>query len=142
MANVEAPMAESKKTASAYTNVSSLPIVFSVPVYLDMPQQNAPMPGEEYNPNNWLKELHIYDIDGNELLVTPTFQPKVDQLYYLVADSDDMLLQVEAEPVSKKATVLGTGFIGLEYGSNTITIMVIAENGDVREYTIIVAKEE
>ena len=39
----------------------SLPIVFSVPVYLDMPQQNAPMPGEEYNPNNWLKELHIYD---------------------------------------------------------------------------------
>lgn len=140
MANVEAPMSESKKTASAYTNLSELPIVFSIPVYYNMPQEKCPQPGVEYNPNNWLKSLEIFDVDGNELQLTPSFNQKEDQTYYLVVDEDDVILQIEAEAVSKSATVYGSGFVGLDYGSNVITVSVIAENGDLREYVIIVAR--
>ena len=142
MANVEAPYAESKKTASAYENMEILPIVFSIPVYNNMPDQPVAAPTKQYNPNNWLKTLEIYDDAGNNLQLTPTFNLKTDQVYYLVVDSSDALLQVEAKAVSSTATVLGTGFHGLEYGTNEITITVQAENGDIREYLIIVVRQE
>lgn len=141
MANVEAPMSESRKTASAYVNKEELPLVFSIPVYLNMPEENEPVPGEKLNPNNWLKSLKVYSLAGNELTLTPTFNAKVDQVYYLVVDNNTALLQIEAAAVSSKATIFGNGFVVVEPGSNTYTISVIAENGDIKEYTLIVAKE-
>ena len=67
---------------------------------------------------------------------------KTDQVYYLVVDSDDDVLQIEATAVSSKTTVLNTGFHGIAYGSNTITITTVAENGDIREYSIFVVRQE
>ncbi|MBO5352300.1 MAG: SH3 domain-containing protein [Lachnospiraceae bacterium] len=142
MANVEAPYAESKKTASAYSDMANLPIVFSIPVYYNMPEEAVPVPELAYNPNNWLKTLELYNEDGESLQLTPTFNLKTDQVYYLVVDSDDSVVQVEAKAVSSKAVVVGTGFYGLEFGSNTITVTVFAENGDAREYFIIVVRQE
>lgn len=142
MANVEAPYAESKKTASAYKDMETLPIVFSIPVYLNMPEEAVAAPEKEYNPNNWLKTLVVSDAEGNDLQLTPTFNLKTDQVYYLVVDSDDELLQIEATAVSSKTTILNTGFHGLAYGSNTITVTTVAENGDMREYIIIVVRQE
>ena len=142
MANVEAPYAEAKKTASAYQGMEYLPIVFSIPVYENMPASPASAPTATKNPNNWLKTLEVYDEDGNNLQLTPTFNLKTDQVYYLVVDSDDTLIQVEATAVSKLTTVNGTGFHGLEYGSNMITLTSVAENGDIREYFIIVVRQE
>ncbi len=141
MANVEAPYSESRKTASAYRDMESLPIVFSIPVYFNMPEEPAAAPKQTYNPNNWLKTLTVYDIDGNDLQLTPTFNLKTDQVYYLVVDSDEEVLQIEAKAVSGTTTVLNTGFHGLEYGSNTITITSVAENGDMRDYIIIVVRQ-
>ena len=142
MSNVVAPYSESLKTARGYSNKDTLPIVFSIPVYLNMPSEAVAAPAQESNPNNWLKTLEVYDADGKNLQLTPTFNLKTDQVYYLVVGKDDELLQVEAEAVSSTATVLNTGFHGLEYGSNTITITTTAENGDVREYVIIVVRQE
>ncbi|MBP3569630.1 MAG: SH3 domain-containing protein [Lachnospiraceae bacterium] len=142
MANVEAPYSESKKTASAYTDMESLPIAFSIPVYLNMPETAVAAPAKKYNPNNWLKTLEVYDENGNAMQLTPTFNLKTDQVYYLVVDSDDAIIQVEAETVSKSAVVFGTGFHGLEYGSNTIVITTVAESGESREYVIIIVRQE
>lgn len=142
MANVVAPYSESRKTASAYTNLESLPIVFSIPVYLNMPEEPSAAPEKAQNPNNWLKTLEVYDAEGNNLQLTPTFNLKTDQVYYLVVDSNAELLQIEAEAVSSKTKVMNTGFHALSYGSNTIMITTMAENGDVRDYVIIVVRQE
>ena len=142
MANIEAPYAESKKTAGAYENMEVLPIVFSIPVYFNMPEEPIPVPEKAYNPNNWLKTLVVSDANGKDLQLTPTFNLKTDQVYYLVVDSTTEELQIEAEAVSSKAMVLNTGFHGIAYGSNTIVITTMAENGDCREYIIIVVRQE
>ena len=107
-----------------------------------MPATPVAAPEKAYNPNNWLKTLVVSDINGKDLQLTPTFNLKTDQVYYLVVDSDDDVLQIEADAVSSKTTVLNTGFHGIAYGSNTITISSMAENGDVREYIIIVVRQE
>lgn len=141
MANVEAPYAESKKTAAAYEDMKDLPIVFSIPVYIGMPNEAAPAPKKQLNPNNWLKTLQVYDAQGKEMQLTPTFNLKADQMYYLVVDEDDFMIQIEAEPVSSKATVTGTGFYALVSGSGTdIVIRVEAESGDVREYQLMIIR--
>ena len=101
-----------------------------------------PAPEKALNPNNWLKTLEVYDAEGNNLQLTPTFNLKIDQVYYLVVDAEAELLQIEATAVSSKASVLNTGFHGLEYGSNTIMITTVAENGDIRDYVIIVVRQE
>jgi len=142
MANVEAPYAESKKTAGAYVDMGTLPIVFSIPVYRNMPSEPEAVPQNTLNPNNWLKTLEVFDENGNNLQLTPTFNMKTNQVYYLVVSSDNLIIQVEADPVSKKTSVLGTGFHGLNYGTNTLSITAKAENGDVREYLIVIIRQE
>lgn len=141
MANVEAPFSESKKVYAAYTDVSTSPIVFSIPVYLNMPSTVCPAPGIAYNPNNWLKTLKITDDSGTELPLTPTFDLSKDQEYYLVLDSSKESITVSATTVSSKASISGTGKYTLQYGENLVVISVTAENGDVRNYIITIVKE-
>jgi len=141
MANVEAPYAESKKTASAYAGMKDAPIVFSIPIYLGMPEEDVPQPEPMKNPNNWLKSLRVINTSGKELQLTPTFNLKTDQVYYLVVDESDYMIQFEAEAVSATAKVTGTGFYALRQKESTIVnITVEAENGDKREYDIIVVR--
>ncbi|MDE7300393.1 MAG: hypothetical protein K2N94_16470 [Lachnospiraceae bacterium] len=140
MANVEAPYSEGRKVASAYAEFGDLPLVFSIPVYLNMPEEACGKPETAWNPNNWLKTLKVTDGSGNNLALTPTFNMALEQEYYLVVDSDCELIQVEAEAVSKKASVEGATWYAVGSGNNTIVVSVTAENGDIREYTITVAR--
>ena len=94
MANVEAPYAESKKTAGAYEDMGTLPIVFSIPVYRNMPSEPEAVPQNTLNPNNWLKTLEVFDENGNNLQLTPTFNMKTNQVYYLVVEKEDEVLQI------------------------------------------------
>ena len=142
MANIEAPYAEAKKTASAYEGMEHLPIVFSIPIYENMPKKAVSAPKKEYNPNHWLKSFDVLDSNGNNLQLTPTFNLKVDQVYYLVVDTETTEIQIEATTVSSKAKVIGKGFYNLEEGSNTIIVTVEAENGDIREYVLVVVRQE
>ncbi|MGB8452981.1 MAG: SH3 domain-containing protein [Anaerocolumna sp.] len=136
MANIEAPNAEAKKTLTAYSIMTDIPIAFSIPVYEDMPEMASPIPEPAYNPNNWLKTLKV---DGYSL--TPTFDLTKDQMYSLIVESEVMEINITATTVSKKATVSGTGCIPLVEGNNEVVISVIAENGDVRDYLIDVVRE-
>lgn len=141
MANVEAAYSESKKVFAAYTDVATSTIVFSIPVYLNMPETVCAAPGYVANPNNWLKKLQITDAAGNALELTPAFDLSVDQEYYLVLDSSYDMVNVLATTVSSKASVYGTGYIPLVEGQNMITVSVTAENGDIRYYNILISRE-
>jgi beta-N-acetylglucosaminidase/uncharacterized protein YgiM (DUF1202 family) len=137
MANVEAPNAEAKKTYTAYSGMMNVPIVFSIPVYNNMPSKASPVPTKMLNPNNWLKTLKV-----NGLSLTPTFDLSKDQPYSLIIENSMDFIDISATAVSSKSTVMGTGIIPLIVGSNEVVITVMAENGNIREYIIYVVREE
>ena len=60
MANIEAPNNEATKTANAYGgDKDNTPIVFSIPVYNNMPVSACDIPSGGKNPNNYLKNLYV-----------------------------------------------------------------------------------
>lgn len=142
MANAEAPYSEGKKIFTAYQSMINTPIVFSIPVYTNMPETASSMPKKALNPNNWLKTLEVFTGDGKEkLIITPTFDVSADQEYYLILENKKESIELRAEPVSKLATVSGNGLQMLSVGENIFKIEVTAENGDVRTYSFNVIRE-
>ena len=140
MTNVEAPWAEAKKIAAAYKNMEDTPIVFSIPVYLNMPSKPCPRPTKQYNPNNRLKSLKVLDVKGKELKISPTFD-QTEYNYYLIVGNNIETVDIKASSVSTKAKVIGGGTIPLSVGNNEIVIRVVAENGDIANYTINIVRE-
>lgn len=141
MTNVEAPWAEGRKIFSAYSSLADSDIVFSIPVYLNMPAQAVSAPKTMFNPNNLLKSLKVLDINGTEFTITPTFS-QTDKNYDLIVSNDVEIVEIKAATVSKKAVLGGGGYSTLNVGANTITVPVIAENGDVANYIINIFREQ
>lgn len=136
MANVEAAYSEAKKTFAAYSGMTDVPIVFSIPVYNNMPSSPASIPVTELNPNNWLKSLSV---KGYSL--TPTFDVSKDQTYNLIVEANVESININAAAVNNKAVITGAGTVVLNKGSNEVIVDVIAENGDLRRYIINVFRE-
>lgn len=142
MANVEAPWAEGKRVFTAYEDPVATPIVFSIPVFIDMPETACPYPVHVGSPNNWLKSLKIYDKDGNKLSITPSLNNSSDKEYSLVVDSTVDYLKINATPVSSTARVTSDKNVSPEYGMNRFVVTVAAENGDVKEFVLNIFREE
>ncbi len=140
MSNVEAPFAESKKIITAYSTMTDTPIVFSIPVYLNMPEKAIPVPGKMYNPNNRMASLKVTNA-GKELPLTPTFSQTVYS-YDLIVDNSVSTVDILATAVSNKAKVSDTGTKTLQVGENKFVIPVTAENGDVANYTITIIRAQ
>ncbi len=142
MSNVEAPYAEGKKVLAAYGGMlEGTPIVFSIPVYLNMPETVAVYPTKMYNPNNRMKSLQIVTADGTKLAITPTFS-QTQHSYDLIVDNSISSVTITAKAVSSKAKVSGGGTVALSVGTNTIVIAVTAENGEVSNYTITIVRSQ
>ena len=141
MANVAAPSSEGKKTSQAYTGEMESPIVFSIPVFYNMPEEACPAPTIAYNPNNYLSTLSVTTMDGTAYKLTPSFNGTAEQVYSLIVENATEVINVKATAVSKKAVVIGDGYQGLEVGRNEITVRVIAEDGTEREYVLYVVRE-
>ena len=137
MTNIEGAYGEGRKMYKAYSRAGILgqDLLFTIPVYDNMPSKPCAMPAENGNPNAYLKSLNV---DGNAL--TPEFDPIDCQEYSLVVPASCKVLHIEAEPASDKASVSGTGDIEIGSGINTIEILVRAENGSSKLYTITVAR--
>lgn len=88
--------------------------------------------GDTRSANNALASLTV---SAGEL--TPAFDPSVtDYTLPLPLNSDKLTLT--AAPSDSKAKVQGDGEVALQGGVNTLSVLVTAENGDVRTYTITV----
>ncbi|MCQ2496735.1 MAG: GW dipeptide domain-containing protein [Lachnospiraceae bacterium] len=143
MANVEAPYSEGRRVFNAYEDPAELAIVFSIPIYENMPENACPLPEKKYNPNNWLKSLALYDKNGDKLALTPTFTVSADtNEYSIIVDSDTDYIKVSASTVSALATIVSDNYIYPEVGKNRFAVKVKAENGDVRKYIINIVREE
>lgn len=153
MANVEAANAEAIKLYNGYANVLDTALVFYIPVYENMPEEKAAVPGTIPSPNNWLKLLTV-----GEYNLTPAFDASAgsDQVYVLSLEMEDITsVTIEATPVSSKAVVAmelvvngrttplsggGSAVADLVTGENEIRITVTAENGDVNTYNLTITK--
>lgn len=140
MSNVEAPYAEAKKILTAYSGMANSPIVFSIPVYLNMPSAAVPEPTTMFNPNNLLKSLKVLNMAGSELAITPTFN-QTQYNYTLIVDNATDVVDIRATTASTKAKLSGVGYKSLLVGTNTIQIPVVAENGNIANYTITIVRE-
>lgn len=137
MASILAPLSEGGRMYSAYIQTNSLshPITFLLPIYDEMPE-SCPKPAATGNPNNWLETLSV---EGHSL--TPSFDAAVTENYSLIVDHTVDRIDITATPVSAKSGVSGAGSVELQYGENQIDILVTAENGSVRTYSMTVLRQ-
>ncbi len=139
MANIEAPNSEGIKTASAYgSEVTSMKLVFSIPVYKGMPASASPVPTAVVDTNNYLKALSV---KGHAF--TNAFQQGDDgsRTYMLTVENNVKKVKITASQVSAAAKVTGTGTKKLKVGTRTYTVKVTAQSGKVRKYKIKITRK-
>ena len=133
MQNIQAPATESVKTYNGYKNISLLDssFVFRIPVFSNMPSETKL--DNSGNPNNFLSSLKVNDI---YLFESATYETT----FSLELDESVTSILIDATKVNNKATIDGLGTIALSGAKQTVTISVIAANGDVRTYTINITR--
>lgn len=140
MSNVQGAWSESIRIHNAYKimeDYENMKIVFSIPVYKDMPAEVSKLPEDKKNPNNWLKSMSV-----NDYSLTPTFNVSKDQEYSIIVDASTESITINAKTVNSKAIVDGIGVVSIKKGTNKLKINVTAENGDVRTYILNVVRPE
>lgn len=137
MTNVQAAATEAAKVYTAYSGSKMLnnTITFCIPVYKNMPDTASKKPADSGNPNNYLKTLTI-----KGYTLTPTFAINTTTSYSLIVASTVSSITVSATTVNANASISGTGTITLSQGTNKINIVVTAQNGDKRTYTLTVVR--
>lgn len=93
----------------------------------------APIVYYVYSSNNYLKSLNIKDYDIN-------FEKGILE-YKLKVAADVKTLEITALPEDYRSKVEINGNEEFKEGENVVTIKVTAENGNVREYKLLVNKE-
>lgn len=140
MSNIEAPNSEAIKTAEAYgTEKNTMDIVFTIPIYENMPEKACPVPSGGSNPNNYLKKLSV---DGCQL--SPAFRVKDggSKLYKVSVANNVKSVKIRATSVSSLAKVSGTGKKKISGRKKTFTVKVKAQSGAVRKYRIQVTRQK
>ncbi|MDD7403234.1 MAG: SH3 domain-containing protein [Butyribacter sp.] len=139
MANIEAPNSEATKTNTAYgTQKETMTMVFSIPVYENMPATPCPVPSGGKNPNNYLKTLSISNHAFSSKFVLGDDGSKI---YKVTLPNSVTSIKINATAVSSTATVTGKGTKSVEVGTKTYTVKVKAQSGSVRSYKIQVTRK-
>lgn len=136
MANIMAPYSESVTIRKTYSNLGILDnsFTFIIPYYRNMPAEACKLPeSSNASPNNWLTSLKIegYDLE---------FDAAKTSGYSLTVESSVSSVKISATPVNSNAKISGTGTISLNGGSNAVDVVVTAENGDKRTYTLNIVR--
>ncbi len=120
--------------------------------YTDFTEEEAKQKAEEYeknksnlltaedyvnkSSNNYLKSL---EVEGYKL--EPKFN-RQNSNYTIYTKSNTSKLKIKAEADDEKAKVEGIGEIEINQSENSINVNVIAENGDLKVYTININKDK
>lgn len=131
MTNVAGASAEGQILGKAYDEkMYQMPHEFKIPIYYNMKEENYPIPTKDGSPNNKLKILAV----ANNFL-TPSFNPDTTD-YSLIVEPNISSVQILAEAYDKKASIGGVGNIMLTTANTYAIVYCVAENGDIRQYTI------
>ena len=136
MTNVDGGAAEGRILSDAYsTELRQHALVFRIPVYTGMPEQPAAAPTGDGNPNNKLSGLSV-----SGFTMEPAFSMDTE-VYSLTVDPSVGSVNVQASPIASTTSVEGTGTVSILSDQTEIPVLVRAENGDVRTYTIRVVRQ-
>ena len=142
MTHILAAQVEGARVSKGYSQEmkDKVNFTFTIPVYKDMPETPATIPTTDGSPNNALKSL---EIEG--LTLTPSFEPSKPiecHEFTVTVPFATTKVVVNASVIDSTATITGTGEHKLSVGANAIIVAVTAQNGDVRNYTLNVIREE
>lgn len=138
MGNILAPLHEAKTIKKTYNELGILDksFTFIIPYYRNMPKSPCQLPASSNsNPNNWLKALYFIDNSTNKDYISGF---DGGTLNWNIGTVKSKSFTVKATTVNSNAKVSGTGKITLKEGKNTVNIVVTAQNGEKRTYTVTV----
>lgn len=139
MANIEAPNSEATKTKLAYGDgLEDTAILFSIPLYNNMPSAVCPIPSGGANPNNYLQSLYV---SGYAFDVPFAAGDNGSRTYTLTVNNNISKITLNAAPVNSSAVVSGTGGKNLSVGNNVFTIQVKSASGSVRNYKVQITRK-
>lgn len=132
---------EVKKAGTSYVKVNTNPSIYNEASGQSMSVASnvlavVGMAPKDTSGNTALKSLKI---SGGSM--KPEFSKVVSE-YTVTVDPGVKKLIISAEAEDASATVKVNGADSLEVGENKITVIVTAENGDTKEYTILAIREE
>ncbi len=135
MTNIMAPYSEANSTYEAYKDYGVLnsTLVFSIPVYTNMPSKTS-LPSKG-NPNNYLKSIKIDNVD-----IVGFDGAKTDYTVYVPLASQSV--DITATKVVSSASVSGTGKLNLTSDTTVKNIAVKAQNGSTKTYKITIIKSK
>ena len=123
-------------TYASYTSIGmqNEAFVFTIPVYDGMPSSTSLPPTG--NPNNWLKEIKIDSVSIKDFTGSKTS-------YDLgTVENSKTNIKIDATAVNQNANIDGDGEINLDVGKNTIKLIVTAQNGSKKTYTLTITREK
>lgn len=126
----------SATTAASYKSmgIANEALVFTIPIYSGMPSSTSlPATG---NPNNWLKDLKI------DSKTVTNFKGSTTSYDLGNVEFDKASIKIDATTVNSNASVDNTGTINLTTGKNTIKLIVTAQNGSKKTYTLTITRKE
>lgn len=130
MTNINAPYAEGLMVQRAYSNVGIIneAITFYIPVYSNMPSA-SPKPGTAVSANNYLKALTV---NGKSAALNN------NNTSYTIDVGSATYAEVKATAADSSAVVNFTNPGTLKSESTTVTITVTAQNGNKRNYSLVI----
>lgn len=135
MTNIKAVASSAATTKSSYNSmrILDLPFVFQIPIYSGIPDSTSlPATG---NPNNWLKTLTV---NGTSV----TNFDSADTDYTITVPTGTTSVTIAATTINANAKTSGTGTITLTNATTKTNIIVTAQNGATKTYTITINKVE
>lgn len=135
MTNIQAPSSEAYTTYKSYldSNLISNTYIFSIPIYLEMPPSTSlPSAGSK---NNYLSDLSI-----NEKLIFGFDKDVLEYTYFI--DKNETSITIKGTPENTLSIVKGDGIIPITNDTNEISIVITAENGEIKTYKVNVIKVE
>ena len=133
MQNIMAPRSEATKSYDSYKALNMLKeeFVFYIPIYKNMPLKTELPPLG--NPNNRLKSINI---NGTSIAGFSH-----DRFSYTVQVENNVnQANITAATINSNAKVTGAGIFNLNVGTNSFTLTVTAQNGNVQTYTLSIVR--
>ena len=132
MTNVQGAYGEAGKLKNGYSTVSKdAALVFSIPVYKEMPEtNNTALPTSSGANNYYITSLSV----GGQAVAGFNLYKNS---YELSVTSASNVIDISAT-VPSGATVSGAGSVALQEGTNTITLKVTAASGKEAYYTLYI----
>lgn len=149
MQNITAPITEAQSTYESYSKTKNDEVypscltmndyrcfnyVFYIPIFSNMPSTPATLP-KKGNPNNYLKEIKV---NGATIGTIENYKSGVETYSINVNPSSTMVNIDYIKPNKAPSIVEGDGQINLTNDQQKINLIVTAQNGDKKNYSIIV----